>query len=597
MAEDKVSIIVQLKDEVSDGLNKIGEGFGDLFSSIGGGTIVAGAAIAELTKKIIDWTKEAGDAQITNLETVRVTEQVGTQAGWTATQVAELTKQISQKTGAEDTDLKAVANMVLVHENLSGKTFPQVMQAITDMAFVMGHGTLDTNSLSSAQHLLAAAMESPERAARMLKNSIVPLSDAAKAAIKDAMAHGDAEKARAVILDDVQKHIKGAAEQVGTYARSNNDLSTAFKGFAETVGSIFLPAWITIKETLATIVNSVSGVITIFVALSKASSDMTKLNFSHMAQYKSDIANAAFDVSATWKNLTKNIKAELDAQSKTQVDHAKKNHKAKVDDTKKLDADILAIQKQYQADSAAAKKDFDTKIVQLESAKGADVSRLKHELEVDLKTQDEAAKIDQMIRDEKFNDIRHKAAMDNAQKRIAIAENEAKYKKNLETEVHNVIGELASLQNSKNKDLFEIGKQAAVAQVLIKGAEAIMGFWATSSQLGPIAGPIFAGIETAAVIAIGAEQINQIESQSFPAAAGGAFGKGDGVNASFGEPGNPEAILNEPQLKSIINRAIGQAGGGSGSQINLVMDKQTMQRWSVQNSQTQYRLKKEGRMS
>jgi hypothetical protein len=594
MAENEASIILQLKDEVSEVLGKIGQGFGELFSSIGGGTIAAGAAIAELTKKIIDWTKEAGDAQITNLETIRVTEQVGTQAGWTATQVAALTKSISEKSGAEDTDLKAVANLVLVHENLSGNSFPKVMQAITDMAFVMGHGTLDTNSLSAAEHLLAGALESPERAARMLKNSITPLSDAAKAAVKDAIEHGDAEKARAIILDDVQKHIKGAAEQVGTYARSNNDLNTAFKGFAETVGAIFLPAWITIKETLATIVNSVSGVITIFVALSKASSDMTKLNFSHMSQYKTDIANAAYDVSNTWKNLTKNIKAELDSQGKTQVDHAKKNHEAKVDDAKKLDADILAIEKKYHADSEAAKKDYEVKIVQLESAKGADVSRLKSELELDIKKQDEAAKVDQMIRDGKFDELRHKAAMDNAQQRIQIAMNEAEFKKNLEHGVHDLVGNLAALQNSKNKDLFEVGKQAAAAQVLIKSAEAIMGFWATCAELGPIAGPILAGIETAAVVAIGAEQISQIESQSFPGAAGGAFAPGDGVTAKFGEKGNPEAILNEPQLKSIIRRAVNQ--GSQSQQINLVMDKSTMQNWSVKSTMQQHRLQKEGRL-
>ena len=594
MAENEASIILQLKDEVSEGLGKIGAGFGEVFSAIGGGTIAAGAAVAELTKKIIDWTKEAGDAQITNLETVRVTEQVGTQAGWTATQVAALTKSISEKSGAEDTDLKAVANLVLVHENLSGSTFPKTMQAITDMAFVMGHGTLDANSLSAAENLLAGAMESPERAARMLKNSIAPLSDVAKAAIKDAMAHGDAEKARAIILDDVQKHVKGAAEQLGTYARSNNDLSTAFKGFAETVGAIFLPAWITIKETLATIVNSVSGVITIFVALSKASSDMTKLNFSHMAQYKTDIANAAYDVSNTWKNLTKNIKAELDSQNKTQVDHAKKNHKAKVDDAKKLDADILAIEKKYHDDSSAAKKDYDTKIVQLENAKGADFSRLKRELELDIKTQDEAGKVDQLIRDGKFDELRHKAAMDNAQQRIDIAKTEADQKKRLEQDVHDLVGNLAELQHSKNKNLFEIGKQAAAAQVFIKSAEAIMGFWATCAELGPIAGPILAGIETAAVVAIGAEQISQIESQSFPGAAGGAFAPGDGVTAKFGEKGNPEAILNEPQLRSIIRRAVNQGGGSQ--QISLVMDKSTMQSWSVKSTMQQHRLQKEGRL-
>ena len=324
MDENKASIIVSLKDMVSEGLGKIGEGFGELFSAIGSGTIVAGAAIAALVKSIADWTKEAGDAQTVNLETVRVTEQVGTKAAWTATQVVELSKSIAEKTGAQETDLQSVANMVLVHENLSGKTFPKVMQAIADMAFVIGKGTIDSNSLSEAQHLLAGALERPETAARMLKNSIVPLSDAAKEAIKGAIAQGDAEKARAIILEDVQKHIKGAAENLGTYARSNNDLSTAVKNFAENIGSLFLPAWITIKETLAAVITTAGGVIRVFVNLGKAAIDFTHLNLKNMVQYGLDTKNAISDVSKSWSNLTKNIKAEIIAQNTAHADQAKK---------------------------------------------------------------------------------------------------------------------------------------------------------------------------------------------------------------------------------------------------------------------------------
>jgi hypothetical protein len=595
MAEDKASIILQLKDEISDGLGKIGQGFGELFSSIGTGTIAAGAAIVELTKKILDWTKEAGDAQITNLETVRITEQVGTQAGWTATQIDNLTKEISKKSGAEDDDLKSVANLVLVHENLSGESLPKVMQAITDMAFIMGKGTLDANSLASAEHLLAGAMERPETAARMLRNSITPLSDAAKIAIKDAMDHGDAEKARAIILDDVQKHVKGAAEQVGTYARSNNDLNTAFKVFAETVGAVFIPAWIIIKETLASVVNSVTGVISIFIALSKASSDLTKMNFSHMAQYKTDIANAAYDISQTWKNLTKNIGAELDSQNKTQIDHAKKIHKAKVDDTKKLDADILAIQKKYHADSLAAQRDYESKIVQLETAKGADVSRLKKALEFDIKTQDEAGKVDQLIRDGKFDELRHKAAMDNAEERIRIASMEADNRKNIEKGTNEFLGDMALLMHSKNRTQFEIGKQASAANAAVKTAEGAIEAFTSLASI-PIVGTILGAIAAAALIVYGEEQIRNIESQSFPGAAGGAFASGDGVTAKFGEKGNPEAILNEPQLKSIIKKGVDQAGGGGHQTVNLVMDKSTIQTWSVKSSMQQHRLQKEGRL-
>jgi hypothetical protein len=233
---------------------------------------------------------------------------------------------------------------------------------------------------------------------------------------------------------------------------------------------------------------------------------------------------------------------------------------------------------------------------------------IKRDAEAHKKAIDDAAKAQEAMTTDEFEKqqiARHAEAekqkiddsVRGAEDRIKAAQMEHDRKIALENAVQNAIGELAQLQHSKNKTLFEIGKQAAAAQVLIKSAEAIMGFWATCAELGPIAGPILAGIETAAVIAVGADQISQIESQSFPSAYSGGYIPNQGMKGAIRVADNTSELMmpldNPSAMQKLRN---GLSGSPQQSQTNLVIDKRTLQTWSVKTSMQQHRLQKEGRL-
>jgi|WetSurMetagenome_2_1015567.scaffolds.fasta_scaffold109786_1 hypothetical protein len=543
MSENETKAILSLKDEVSENLKKIDSNFEDLFKKIDVGTIAGALGVAELTREIIKMTQEAGEAQTTNNELIRVTEQVGTKAGWTATQVTALAESISKKTGVETDNLKSIANMVLVHENLSGSVFPKVMQAITDLAFVQGKGVLDANSLSAAQHILAGAMERPETAARMLRNSVVPLSDAAKEAIKQAMAHGDAEKARGIILEDVQKHVKGAAEGMGTYARANNDLTTATKELAQTVGGIFLPAWITLKEVFAAVATSVQGMIIIFRSLGQAQTDLVQLNFKNMGKYRKDIDDAAKLTVAAWKNMSQNIKAELAAQNNAHVDAAKKNVSAERNQTKmtqeEIDARMAAAEIAYQ--QAKAKSDA------------------------------------------------HYAAEEAAFRNMCEREKEA------DKDRRTTLDNLSQMSSAKDIKLREVAKAASVVQVGVKASEGAMDAYTAMAMI-PIIGPGLGAVAAGLLLAFGAEQIATITGLTYPAAARGAYVPGSpyGTPIVVGDQNRPEYVLNENHLNKIARKIGGNQGGNQTT--NLVINKSTLQTWSVQTQMQQVRLQREGRI-
>jgi hypothetical protein len=168
----------------------------------------------------------------------------------------------------------------------------------------------------------------------------------------------------------------------------------------------------------------------------------------------------------------------------------------------------------------------------------------------------------------------------------------AEDRKEVEKSVHNFFDVMAGLQNSKNREMFEIGKQMAAINTTIKTYEAAMSVFTgmTSTIPGP-AGVALGIAGSAAAVVMGLEQVSQIESQSMPQAAGGAYAPGDGATARFGEQGNPEWIMNQGNIKALAR----ESSGKSQTTVNFQANNRTIQTVTVMSNQSQYRLKKEGR--
>ncbi len=98
------------------------------------------------------------------------------------------------------------------------------------------------------------------------------------------------------------------------------------------------------------------------------------------------------------------------------------------------------------------------------------------------------------------------------------------------------------MADSKNKELAAIGKAAAIYNIGLSTAEGVMDAWSTSMQLGPIAGPIVGGILSGAMIAYGAEQIGNINNQTYH--TGGIAGQSsDNYSANLASNEVPAVLL------------------------------------------------------
>jgi TP901 family phage tail tape measure protein len=150
------------------------------------------------------------------------------------------------------------------------------------------------------------------------------------------------------------------------------------------------------------------------------------------------------------------------------------------------------------------------------------------------------------------------------------AEEKATLQKNLDNKIAEQKKKNTDKENEKEKKIFEAQKANKIAMVWINAAIGIMGAWSQSiAQLGPIAGAIFAGVLTAAILGVAIAQTVLISQQKFiPAKAeGGMAGGLTRVNEEGGE------IITLPDGSQVIPNDISQqiarnAGGGN----NIVMN-------------------------
>ncbi len=125
-------------------------------------------------------------------------------------------------------------------------------------------------------------------------------------------------------------------------------------------------------------------------------------------------------------------------------------------------------------------------------------------------------------------------------------------------------------QNALKKRQFDAEKALNISSVWVNAAGSIMGWWNSAAALGPIAGPIFAGIMTGATLATAGVQTGLIASQQFvPAREMGGMASGmTRVNEAGGEiislPDGSQVIPND-----ISQKIAGSVGQGGGNVINI----------------------------
>jgi hypothetical protein len=125
-----------------------------------------------------------------------------------------------------------------------------------------------------------------------------------------------------------------------------------------------------------------------------------------------------------------------------------------------------------------------------------------------------------------------------SQKRIAIHEAEKQAKLNV---ARGIFGNLSTLMQSGSKRVFEIGKAAAKASVIVDGIRAVQSSYAAGAKIGgPVLGGIFAGTAAAAA----AIQLQKLNSTNFDGGGSiSASGSGGGNVGSIGSGAGPGGQL------------------------------------------------------
>ena len=143
-----------------------------------------------------------------------------------------------------------------------------------------------------------------------------------------------------------------------------------------------------------------------------------------------------------------------------------------------------------------------------------------------------------------------------------IAAIRAEQNKQMKDDFDSTMGYLASGMQSKNKEIFEIGKAASIAQAIMSGAQAFNVALASAP-------PPFNFALAAGVAGVAASKVATISSTQM-AEGGVVMPTRGGTQATIGEAGSPEAVipLDDPEAQGML-------GGGN---VNVFIDSKPLAR-------------------
>lgn len=144
---------------------------------------------------------------------------------------------LQKVTAFEDDTIKGAQAVLLTFKKIGGETFPQATEAALDLA------TVFEGDLKGAAMMVGKALEDPIKGITALSRAGVSFTADQKEMIKSLVATGDAAKAQALILAEIQSQVGGSARAVGNTAEGAiAQFRNAMGDLAEEVGSVLLPA-------------------------------------------------------------------------------------------------------------------------------------------------------------------------------------------------------------------------------------------------------------------------------------------------------------------------------------------------------------------
>ena len=546
------------------------------------------AAVAGLTAAVVATVAAAKECVKVYAESERVVtrmtavwENVGKATGYSSQQIIDYAEAVEKTTYFEAEAVMSAAQLLAATEKLSDKGFQRALDISIDLAEAMG------TDVPNAASMMSRALSDPETGLRALRSAGINFTDAEKDQIKTLMEANRELEAQDIVLGKVEAAYKGVAESVkATDSGKLETIATQLGNIKKNLGSAILdeisPALEWIVEQLGKIEewskrNASNASVGKAINEGMSASDLAKnFTYQQLLDYRNyardnqigGLYNGDSEAYGRGRDLEAAVNiAAAQERGKRQSDYYQKNYIEPVttnpggnggngggtdDASKELEKLNDFLKQNVKLSATAQAAAYDAQIQQAEAFKasglaGEEEIKILDEIIAKLKEEKQAIADAGKETQDWGKDWQSLAGLvgdfGNAATDMftQMWDQEAEALEE-EMERQREAGELTVEQETeKQKQINDLRKKSFVAEkannianALINGALAITQCLA---QLGPIAGPIAAGLVSATT----ALQVATISSQQFtPMAKGGIVTEATPIIA--GEAG-PEAII------------------------------------------------------
>jgi hypothetical protein len=205
------------------------------------------AGISVGTKAIVNFGKEAVKSAESANKTLNIlnnTLKVTGASAWTTSEdLVKMSEEIAYSTNYTVGEIQDMQSVLLGFKNITGDTFREASDAITDMATVMGM------DLKSAVQTVGKALDDPIKGLDSLRRQGFAFTDEQKEELKQLVENGEQLKAQKIILDELNTTYGGAAKAAQSSFDKQRDAVDEFK---ETLGNQLIPVLDVFAEKSAT---------------------------------------------------------------------------------------------------------------------------------------------------------------------------------------------------------------------------------------------------------------------------------------------------------------------------------------------------------
>lgn len=223
---NKVEIVVETVDKATAGLDAVRAKLGSIKLGLGSLLAVGGVSVS-LAGLFTKFLRESSEAEQALSRFNLAFQNMGHGTGVAKREMIDFAATIQRTTKYTDEAVLEAQAVLFRFGSLTGETFKRARADIVDVAAALGA------DLSTAASTVGRALENPAQGMRMLRSLGVVLSASQQALVKDLMETGRQGEAQALILTEMEKRYKGAAEAAG------NTLAGALAKVKNAFGELF----------------------------------------------------------------------------------------------------------------------------------------------------------------------------------------------------------------------------------------------------------------------------------------------------------------------------------------------------------------------